>query len=47
MQLRAVLEFMAAVLERRRRVKALHVTGYKYDEIAERLGVVAPASNTS
>jgi DNA-directed RNA polymerase specialized sigma24 family protein len=37
--LRAALDLLAAVPDRRREVKALHVTGFKYEEIGERLGL--------
>jgi RNA polymerase sigma factor (sigma-70 family) len=38
-RLRRALGALAHVPERRRQVKALHVTGYTYDEIGERLGM--------
>jgi DNA-directed RNA polymerase specialized sigma24 family protein len=44
--LRAALDLLAAVPERRREAKALHVTGYTYDEIAERLGLGHARVNT-
>jgi len=37
-RLRHALELLSAVPERRRRIKALHVIGYKYEEIGELLG---------
>ena len=38
-ELRAALDLLAAVPERRREAKALQVTGYSYEEIGERLGL--------
>ena len=38
-RLRHALELLSAVPERRRQIKALHVIGYKYDEIGELLGL--------
>jgi DNA-directed RNA polymerase specialized sigma24 family protein len=38
-ELRATLDLLAAVSERRRLVKAMHVTGYSYEEIAGRMGL--------
>jgi RNA polymerase sigma factor (sigma-70 family) len=38
-ELRSALAALAAVPERRREVKALWVTGFKYEEIKERLGL--------
>jgi DNA-directed RNA polymerase specialized sigma24 family protein len=37
--LRAALDLLAAVPERRRRAKALHVMGYTYDDIGELIGL--------
>jgi len=37
--LRTALDLLAAVPDRRRRVKALQVTGFTYAEIGERLGL--------
>jgi hypothetical protein len=38
-ELRAALDLLAAVPERRREAKALQITGFTYDEIGDRLGI--------